>query len=79
MTKKSDPVAASQQEAQAAKDEEEAKGFFGVEVDPTPNEHYTVDGVTSGKPTPETDADTHHAAHAAALGSRFPKKEGESK
>lgn len=24
-------------------------------VDPTPNENYTLQGVTSGKPTPETD------------------------
>lgn len=32
-----------------------ANGYFGVKVDPTPDEHYTVDGVTSGKPTPETD------------------------
>ena len=31
------------------------QGFVGDEVDPTPNENYTVAGVTSGKPTPETD------------------------
>ena len=31
------------------------QGYVGDEVDPTPNEHYTVEGVTSGKPTPETD------------------------
>jgi hypothetical protein len=29
------------------------KGYFGTQVDETPNEHYTVSGVTSGKPTPE--------------------------
>ena len=29
------------------------KGFIGEQVDETPNEHYTVAGVTSGKPTPE--------------------------
>ena len=34
---------------------ETEQGFRGVEVDPTPNEHYTVAGVTSDKPTPETD------------------------
>ena len=30
------------------------QGFVGDEVDQTPNENYTVAGVTSGKPTPET-------------------------
>jgi hypothetical protein len=52
-------------EVQAAMDEATAKGFFGVEIDSTPNEHYTVDGVTSGKPTPETDADAHDAAYVS--------------
>ena len=41
-------------------------GLLGVEVDPTPNEHYTVAGVIAGKPTPETDADA-----AAAAGATF--------
>lgn len=31
------------------------KGYFGATTDPTPNENYTVEGVTSGAPTPETD------------------------
>jgi hypothetical protein len=35
---------------------EQEQGFRGTEVDPTPNENYTVAGVTSGAPTPETDA-----------------------
>ncbi|HLA96318.1 MAG TPA: hypothetical protein VK612_11405 [Pyrinomonadaceae bacterium] len=35
---------------------ESEKGFFGVEVDQTPNENYTVSGVTKGLPTPETKA-----------------------
>jgi hypothetical protein len=35
--------------------DERAQGFRGTGVDSTPNEHYTVAGVTSGKPTPETD------------------------
>jgi len=52
-------------EVKAAMDTATAQGFFGNEVDPTPNEHYTVDGVTSGKPTPETDADAHDAALSA--------------
>jgi hypothetical protein len=30
-----------------------AQGFIGSQADDTPNEHYTVAGVTSGKPTPE--------------------------
>lgn len=29
-------------------------GFRGKQRDETPNEHYTVAGVTAGKPTPET-------------------------
>lgn len=39
------------------------QGFRGVEVDKTPNEAYTLQGVTSGAPTPETD----EAAAAAAF------------
>jgi hypothetical protein len=35
--------------------QETKQGFRGVEVDPTPNENYTLQGVTSGAPTPETD------------------------
>ena len=34
---------------------EQEQGFRGVEVDPTDNHAYTVEGVTSGEPTPETD------------------------
>lgn len=41
-------------EVKAAMDEATEQGFYGVEVDRTPNEHYTVAGVTAGKPTPET-------------------------
>lgn len=37
-------------------EQEQAQGFRGTEVDPTPNENYSVAGVTSGAPTPETDA-----------------------
>ncbi|WP_432091019.1 hypothetical protein [Streptomyces sp. NRRL F-5630] len=40
---------------QAATDAAEAQGYLGVAVDPTPNENYTLAGVTSGKPTPESD------------------------
>jgi hypothetical protein len=41
------------------------QGFRGTAVDPTPNEAYTVAGVTSGMPTPETDADAAKAAREA--------------
>lgn len=37
---------------------EQEQGFRGIEVDPTPNENYTVAGVTSGAPTPETDLES---------------------
>lgn len=59
---------AAEKAVQDRVDEAEAQGFIGVEVDPTPNEHYTVDGVTAGKPTPETDADAAKAAREATRG-----------
>jgi hypothetical protein len=51
-----DADAPGNDEVQQATDRAEDKGYFGVETDPTPNEHYTVAGVLAGKPTPETDA-----------------------
>lgn len=51
---------AAQAEVQKVVDKQVDQGFRGVEVDPTPNENYTVPGVLADKPTPETDAD--HAA-----------------
>lgn len=36
-------------------DAETEQGYRGAVSDPTPNENYTVAGVTSGAPTPETD------------------------
>jgi hypothetical protein len=42
-------------EVQEKVDKETEQGFRGTEVDPVPNENYTVAGVTSGAPTPETD------------------------
>jgi hypothetical protein len=47
-------VAALQGHVRGVVEDETAKGYRGVKVDPTPNENYTVKGVTSGKPTPET-------------------------
>lgn len=35
---------------------DEDKGYWGVQVDKTPNENYTVAGVLAGKPTPETES-----------------------
>jgi hypothetical protein len=57
---------AGQKQVQSAMDQEQAQGFRGVKVDPTPDEHYTVAGVTSGKPTPETDADAAAEAKKGA-------------
>ncbi len=51
---------------------EEEQGFRGEKVDPTPNEAYTVAGVTSGQPTPETDKDAaRDAREARDLGGRL--------
>lgn len=57
MAKKKDDQAtdASATQVQKAVDEAEAKGYIGTTPDETPNENYTVAGVTSGKPTPETE------------------------
>lgn len=55
-------------EVQAKVDEETEQGFRGIEVDPTPNENYTVAGVTAGKPTPETDPDHAEAVRRKVLG-----------
>lgn len=44
-----------QAEVQKRFDEANEKGFFGHSPDETPRENYTLKGVTSGKPTPETE------------------------
>lgn len=54
-TKKSAKADAGREQVQSRMDEYTEQGFRGVKVDPTPNENYTVSGVTSGAPTPETD------------------------
>jgi len=51
---------------QEAADRAADQGFIGTRIDPTPNEHYTVAGVTSGKPTPETDEAAAKAAREAS-------------
>lgn len=43
------------------------QGFRGVEVDPTPNENYTLAGQNAGKPTPETDDKAAEAARLSQL------------
>lgn len=53
---------AGEAQAQAQADQESEQGYRGYHVDPTPNAAYTVSGVTSGEPTPETDADAATAA-----------------
>lgn len=44
---------AGQDEVQKRFDEAAEKGYFGHTPDETPNENYTLAGVTSDKPTPE--------------------------
>lgn len=48
-------------------DEANDKGYFGDKVDPTPNEHYSLE--SSNWETPETDPKLAAEAHLAA---RFP-------
>lgn len=45
----------AEKDVQKVVDKHTEQGFWGVEVDETPNENYTVAGVTAGKPTPESD------------------------
>jgi len=58
-------VQSSVDEVQGHFDAAEEKGHFGERVDPTPLENYSVAGVTSGAPTPETDAKASLAAAQA--------------
>ena len=48
---------AAEREVRSAVEEETGRGLRGVEVDGTPNENYTVKGVTSGAKVPEVAAD----------------------
>ena len=69
-------MAASKDKAASAAEEQFEQGYFGAKVDPTPDENYTVAGVTSGKATPETDekAAQKASAEASAARSRFTEK-----
>lgn len=46
---------AGQAEVQEKFDQEQERGYRGHVPDPTPNDAYTVAGVTSGAKTPETE------------------------
>lgn len=50
-TNPADDLGADQ--VQKAFDEANEQGYFGSAPDDTPNENYTLKGVTSDKPTPE--------------------------
>ena len=67
---KTQPASDSTNEVQAENvkqlfDEADEKGYFGLVTDPTPNENYTLRGVASGAPTPETDEDLAEEARKA--------------
>lgn len=47
-------------------DQEQEQGYVGTKVDPTPDENYTLQGVASGAPTPETDEELAAEARRAA-------------
>ncbi len=71
-TKDQKATDAAAKQVQEAVDQETEQGFRGVEVDPTPNENYTLKGVTAGKPTPETDEKAAaKAAEASDTKTRF--------
>ena len=64
MAARKDNDKAAEEQAPTA-DQPVEQGFRGLEVDPTPNENYTAAGVTSGKPTPETDDNAAEEARQA--------------
>jgi len=59
-------TAQAEKQVQKAVDAETEQGFRGVEVDQTPNEAYTVEGVTSGQDVPEAAADPVEARRKAS-------------
>jgi hypothetical protein len=48
-------------------EQELEQGFRGQEVDPTPNENYTLAGQNAGAPVPETDEDAAEKARVAQV------------
>lgn len=63
-----DKTPAPDAEGQKRAAQELDQGFRGIEVDPTPNENYSVQGVLAGKPTPETDPDHAEDVRRKVLG-----------
>jgi hypothetical protein len=64
-TRKASPekvAASAQQEVEKRVETETEQGFRGTEVDQTPNENYTVEGVIRNKPVPETNEEARAAA-----------------
>lgn len=57
-------------EVQKTVDSENEQGFIGTAVDPTDRANYTVAGVTSGAPTPETDEGAAEEARKAVQQAR---------
>lgn len=78
-TASSSETDAGRAEVQENVDNETEQGYRGTVADTTPNENYTVDGVTSDKPTPETDPKQAEKVRAAQrdLGTT-PAERGES-
>lgn len=67
-----------EERVQETVNQEQEQGYRGTKVDPTPNEAYTVQGVTSGQPTPETDpALAREAAAEAGIGPEAKAKQQE--
>lgn len=64
--KESAKADAGKAQAQSTMDRWHEVGARGVPVDPTPNEAYTVAGVTKGAATPETDLDAEAKARGAS-------------
>lgn len=56
---------ATEKQVQEIVDREQEQGFRGIEVDPTPNEAYTLAGQNAGAATPETDDDAAATARQA--------------
>lgn len=57
-------------EVQKTVDAENERGYIGTAVDPTDRANYTVGGVTSGAPTPETDEGAAEEARKAVQQAR---------
>lgn len=65
-TEKTEELGADQ--VQEIVDKEQEQGFAGIKVDPTPNENYTLAGVTKKAPTPETDPEQAKLAGSSKFG-----------